>query len=56
MKVVAALIFAALLLSGCVAASEGAITHEDTPAGRSQSDGAPTLCHDGTPPPCTIRN
>jgi len=44
---------AALALSGCVAG--GNITHEDSPAA-DKGDQGPTLCRDGTTPPCNTRS
>jgi hypothetical protein len=52
-KLIASLVAAAWLMSGCVAGS--AISHEDDPAAAKRSTG-PTLCRDGTAPPCTPRS
>jgi hypothetical protein len=40
-------------LAGCL--GSGNIPHEDSPGSTPRNEGAP-LCHDGTPPPCVIRN
>ncbi|HEY3659508.1 MAG TPA: hypothetical protein VGL34_31410 [Steroidobacteraceae bacterium] len=53
MKVVVGFFAAAYLLSGCVTGST--IPHDDSPAA-VQRDGGPTLCRDGTVPPCTPRD
>ncbi len=42
------------LLDGC-AAYDANDPHADSPGDPSQERG-PTLCHDGTPPPCTPRS
>jgi hypothetical protein len=47
-----------ILLSACVAGclgNGGNIPHEDSEGTTPHNEGAP-LCHDGTPPPCVIRN
>ncbi|MEP6548376.1 MAG: hypothetical protein ABJD53_13030 [Gammaproteobacteria bacterium] len=51
MRKVIVLLVAAYLASGCVAGSN--ISHADGP-GASKPD-APTLCRDGTTPPCNDR-
>ena len=53
MKSVISLLIAACLVSGCVAG--GNISHEDSPAAVKRSEG-PTLCLDGTVPPCVSRD
>jgi hypothetical protein len=52
-KLVAILVAAACLMSGCMAGS--AISHEDDPAAVKRGAG-PDLCRDGTAPPCTPRS
>ena len=52
-KSVISLLIAACLVSGCVAG--GNISHEDSPAAVKRSEG-PTLCLDGTVPPCVSRD
>ncbi|HEY2675725.1 MAG TPA: hypothetical protein VGI65_02075 [Steroidobacteraceae bacterium] len=47
-------LFAACILSGCLG-NGGNIPHEDSIGATPENEGAP-LCHDGTPPPCTIRD
>jgi hypothetical protein len=47
-----------VLLAGCMAGclgNGGNIPHEDSAGSTPRNEGAP-LCHDGTPPPCVIRN
>jgi hypothetical protein len=47
-----------ILLAACVAGclgNGGNIPHEDSEGTTPHNEGAP-LCHDGTPPPCVIRN
>jgi hypothetical protein len=41
-------------VSGCLG-NGGNIPHEDSEGTTPRNEGA-TLCHDGTPPPCVIRN
>lgn len=51
------LIFTVLLaacMNGCLGIG-GNIPHEDSAGSTPHNEGAP-LCHDGTPPPCVIRN
>jgi hypothetical protein len=46
------------LLAACVTAclgNGGNIPHADSEGATPHNEGAP-LCHDGTPPPCVIRN
>lgn len=43
----------ASLLSGCVAGST--VSHDDDPAAVKR-DAGPSLCRDGTAPPCTPRS
>jgi hypothetical protein len=47
------LMIAALLTTGCVAGSN--ISHEDSP-GATKRDAGPSLCRDGSTPPCNDRN
>jgi hypothetical protein len=54
MRRLAGFIVVALILAGCQNAG-GSIQHEDSDAGANH-DAGPTLCKDGTPPPCTIRD
>jgi hypothetical protein len=47
-----------ILLGACVTGclgNGGNIPHEDSEGTTPHNEGAP-LCHDGTPPPCVIRN
>jgi len=47
-----------ILLAACVTGclgNGGNIPHEDSEGATPHNEGAP-LCHDGTPPPCVIRN
>lgn len=47
-----------VLLAACVAGclgNGGNVPHEDSEGSTPHNEGAP-LCHDGTPPPCVIRN
>jgi hypothetical protein len=44
----------ACLMAGCVA-FDGNNPHEDSP-GQPSVERGPTLCLDGTPPPCTPRS
>jgi len=53
MKTVISLLIAASLACGCVAGSQ--VSHEDSPAA-SKRDAGPTLCRDGTTPPCNTRD
>jgi len=53
MKSVISLALAACLLCGCVAGST--TMHEDSPAAVNRDQG-PTLCRDGTTPPCNDRD
>ena len=53
MKLIASIVAAAFLISGCAAGS--AVPHEDNPAAIKRGTG-PDLCRDGTPPPCTPRS
>ncbi len=53
MKTYFSLLVAAFVMSGCVAG--GNITHEDSPAAEKRSEG-PSLCRDGTVPPCNTRS
>jgi hypothetical protein len=52
MKSVLGLIIAAYLATACVSGSN--ISHEDSP-GATKRDGGPTLCRDGSVPPCNDR-
>ena len=52
MKTLISLFIAASLLSGC--ATTG-LTHEDSPAAVKRDEG-PSLCLDGTIPPCVSRD
>jgi hypothetical protein len=50
--------FMTILLAACVTGclgNGGNIPHEDSEGSTPHNEGAP-LCHDGTPPPCVIRN
>jgi hypothetical protein len=52
------LLLAALLcagISGCLGGGGGGIPHEDSEGSTPRNEGA-SLCHDGTPPPCVIRD
>jgi hypothetical protein len=40
-------------MTGCL--GSGNIPHEDSEGATPHNEGPP-LCHDGTPPPCVIRN
>lgn len=51
MKLVMTMLLATYL-TACVG---GNIPHDDSEGSTPRNEGAP-LCHDGTPPPCTIRN
>jgi hypothetical protein len=53
MKTIVSFLVAAFLLSACVAGSE--ISHEDSPAA-AKRDAGPTLCRDGSTPPCNDRD
>jgi hypothetical protein len=53
MKLVMTILLAACV-TGCLG-NGGNIPHEDSPGSTPHNEGAP-LCHDGTPPPCVIRN
>jgi hypothetical protein len=53
MKGIAALLVWAWFVSGCVAGS--AVSHDDDPAAVKRDQG-PSLCRDGTAPPCTPRS
>jgi hypothetical protein len=53
MKTIVTLFIAAFLTCGCVAGST--ISHEDSPAA-TKHDGGPTLCRDGSTPPCNDRD
>jgi hypothetical protein len=53
MKSVVSLLIVACLASGCVTRS--AVTHEDSPVAVNRDEG-PTLCRDGTTPPCNTRD
>ena len=48
------LLFASWMLTGCLGVG-GNVPHEDSEGATPRNEGAP-LCHDGTPPPCTIRD
>jgi hypothetical protein len=52
-KTVISLLIAASLACGCVAGSQ--VSHEDSPAA-TKRDAGPTLCRDGTTPPCNDRD
>jgi hypothetical protein len=51
-KLIAGFLFAVYLLSGCVS---GNIPHDDS-EGAAKREGGPTLCRDGSTPPCNDRN
>jgi hypothetical protein len=53
LKIVITLLIAACLTAGCV--SGGNISHDDSP-GVTKRDAGPTLCRDGTTPPCNDRD
>ena len=53
MKVVISLFIVACLTAGCI--GPGGVTHEDSP-GMVNRDLGPTLCRDGTTPPCNDRD
>jgi hypothetical protein len=53
MKVVISLFIVACLTAGCI--GPGGMTHEDSP-GAVNRDLGPTLCRDGTTPPCNDRD
>jgi PBP1b-binding outer membrane lipoprotein LpoB len=53
MKIIASVLAAACLLSGCVSGTN--VAHEDSP-GMQQRDQGPALCHDGSTPPCNTRS
>jgi hypothetical protein len=53
MKVIISAIAAAYLVCGCVAGDT--LPHADSPASQNHDDG-PTLCRDGTAPPCNDRD
>jgi uncharacterized protein YceK len=50
MQLISRLLMIVCVMSGCT--STGTTDSTDSPA---PSDSGPALCHDGTPPPCTIR-
>jgi len=52
-KSVMSLLIAVWFVSGCVGGS--AVTHEDSP-GAVKRDQGPTLCRDGSTPPCNDRD
>jgi hypothetical protein len=52
-KTIVSCLIAAWLISGCVAG--GNISHEDSPAA-TKRDSGPTLCRDGSTPPCNDRD
>jgi hypothetical protein len=54
MKIIIGLLMSACLLTGCLG-NGSTIAHDDG-EGAVPHDAGPDLCHDGTPPPCTIRN
>jgi hypothetical protein len=51
MKLMRRLLIFVCVLCGC--ATTGTTDTSDAP---TPSDAGPALCHDGTPPPCTIRD
>jgi hypothetical protein len=53
MRILAACLLTCLM-AGC-AAFDANDPHADSP-GQPSPDRGPTLCHDGTPPPCTPRS
>ena len=53
MKIVLSMLIAAYLATGCVSGSN--IAHEDS-LGVTARDAGPTLCRDGSTPPCNDRN
>jgi uncharacterized protein YceK len=52
MKLIHCVVIVTCLLSGCVAGST--VSHDDDPAAVKRDQG-PSLCRDGTPPPCVPR-
>jgi hypothetical protein len=54
MKLIAGFLMITCLLAGC-AGNGSTIAHDDG-EGSVPRNAGPDLCHDGTPPPCTIRN
>lgn len=54
MKIVARVLMIAWMLTGC-AGNGSTIAHDDG-EGSVPHEAGPDLCHDGTPPPCTIRD
>lgn len=53
MRAIVSVFIAAFLISGCVAG--GNVSHEDSPAA-TKRDSGPTLCRDGSTPPCNDRD
>jgi len=53
MKTLISLLLGACLAAGCV--TGGNITHEDSP-GAVKRDAGPSLCRDGSTPPCNDRD
>jgi hypothetical protein len=53
MKGILALLMWTCIVSGCVAGST--VSHDDDPAAVKRDHG-PSLCRDGTAPPCTPRS
>ena len=51
MKLMRSLLIVVCVLCGCT--TTGTTDTGDSP---TPSDAGPALCHDGTPPPCTIRD
>lgn len=54
MRMLAACLLTCLMMAGCTA-FDANDPHADSP-GQPTPDRGPTLCHDGTPPPCTPRS
>jgi hypothetical protein len=51
MKLIRSLLIAVCVLSGCTTTGTTDTIDDPAPTGAG-----PALCHDGTPPPCTIRD
>ena len=55
MKGIVSMLLVSLLASACMGAGSGRVPHEDS-LGAMPTDAGPMLCHDGTPPPCPLRD
>jgi hypothetical protein len=51
MKLMRCLLVVGYVMSGCATTGTTDTSNAPTP-----TDAGPALCHDGTPPPCTIRD